>query len=270
MNLENVQTVLLDADGVLWRGSEPIPSLNQFFNTLRQIGVSWGVVTNNGTKTVQDLVQKLDAFGVKADPATIVTSATATADYLTRELGPSSKVYVVGESGVKSAINDAHFTVFDDGNAPATVDAVVVGIDRDITYAKLDNAARLIREGARFIATNTDATFPTPEGLSPGAGTIVAAVTTASGTEPTIIGKPSSPIFETSLHRLSAQIPSTIAVGDRLETDILGANRLGIRSILVLTGVSQSDDVQASGIQPDLILPDIGDLADQLLRARQG
>jgi 4-nitrophenyl phosphatase len=265
MILDKLQTLLLDGDGVLWHGDEPVPGLQRFFTVLNKRAIRWGLLTNNATRNIAFLADRFKKFGVNVDSGCIFTSALATADYLVERLDSKKTVYVVGESGLQEALQDAGFTVDmnSDDTPHASADAVVVGLDRQFSYGKLGKAMRLIRDGAMFVATNTDNTFPSSSGLVPGAGPIVQAVATASDRQPIIIGKPSAPLFEVALKRLRANLETTAMLGDRLETDIVGARQLHLGTILVLSGVSSREDIAKTQIEPDLVFNNIDELAQE-------
>ena len=247
--------LITDMDGVLWRGNAPMPGLPDFFAFLRRHSIRVTCATNNSSTTPDKIVERLRGFGVEVGPEEIVTSASATADYLTTIVPAGSMVYVIGMQGVRAALLERGYAIGEDN-----VQAVVVGIDWNLTYNQLKRAALLIRAGARFIGTNGDVTFPSPEGIIPGAGSILAAVEVATGIKPTVVGKPEPTLYEMALKRMGAQPADTIVLGDRLETDILGAARLGLRSILVLSGVTTREQLTASDYQPDWVFEDIGDL----------
>jgi 4-nitrophenyl phosphatase len=267
MNLKTLKTLLIDGDGVLWHGNQPAPGLNQFFNVINQHQIKWALVTNNATAPVDDYVAKFKSFGVEASRESIFTSAIATAAYLRQRLEAGQSVYVVGERGIKEALAEAGFVVHDGTDRPERVAVVVVGLDRQLTYRKLEIATWLIRDGATFIATNPDRTIPTPYGLSPGAGSVIAAVIAATDQQPVFIGKPRPAIFEVALAYFKTDADSTAMIGDRLDTDILGAKQLGLKTILTLGGVTQREDLAVSEVQPDLVAEGIGDLAEQFEKA---
>jgi 4-nitrophenyl phosphatase len=265
MTLSSLQTLLLDGDGVLWRASQPVPGLQRFFEVLAARGIGWALITNNATSLAEKYVDRLAGYGVSAEPEQIFTSSTVTADYLLDRFGAGQAVYVIGEQGLYSTLAAAGFDVFcGEDRPPVEVAAVVASMDRQVNYGRLTVATRLIRGGAPFIATNPDRTFPLPDGLAPGAGSIVAALVATTEVEPLVIGKPQPTIFLTALRHLGADLATTAMVGDRLETDILGAQRVGLRTIAVLTGVSTREQVAASPYQPDFVFEGIADLADAL------
>ncbi len=257
MQFSTIRGVISDMDGVLWRGDEPLPGLVSFFEKLRLRGIPFALATNNAGRSPADYVQKLAAFGLSGvDEAQIITSGTAAATYLQAHYPPGTPVHVLGGSGLHHVIKAAGFTLTDEGAA-----AVIIGLDRDLDYAKLTRAALLLRAGAAFVATNTDATYPAPEGLVPGAGSLVAALRVATDREPTVIcGKPHAPMFEAALQVLGTAPEDTLMIGDRLNTDIEGAARLGFKTALVLTGVSTQEEAAQALIPPDGIYADLASL----------
>jgi 4-nitrophenyl phosphatase len=268
VNFPNIKTFLIDGDGVLWRADQAIPGLNHFFDGLEQRGIQWALLTNNNTRTAGAYVQKLRGFGVQADESIVFTSSTVTADYLKGRYGHGAPVHVVGMRGLINTLEDAGFKVTHGKTPPAhDVVAVAAGMDRAISYDKILVAMRLILNGAQFIATNTDGSFPAPDGLSPGTGIVIAALRAATGVEPTVMGKPEAHIFQTAMRRFDATPETAAMVGDRLETDILGANRLGIETIAVLTGVTSHEQIRASEIKPDHVFDSIAEFTDALLEA---
>ena len=259
IELKKTKTILFDGDGVLWKGDMPIPGIAELFSTLDEKEINWALLTNNNTRTAQDYVDKLNKFGVTADLSRVFTSSTATAAYLLERYGRGAAVHAVGMSGLLVTLEEAGFKVSTGETMPEhEVVAVVSGMDRQINHEKIKVAMRLILGGADFIATNTDGSFVTPEGVNPGTGMVIGALHYASGTAPLVIGKPEKAIFETALKRFKAAPKDSLMVGDRLNTDILGAQRLGIPTAAVLTGVSSWEEIPASEIQPNVIYADIG------------
>lgn len=249
-----IKAVVSDMDGVLWRSETPLPGLTDLFDFLRERHIPFMLATNNSTKSVAQYVEKLAGFDLAIAPEHIVTSSVATALYLkTRK--PGAQVYTVGMFGLDQALTGQGFKLVDE-NAD-TADFVVAGLDRNLTYDKIKAANRLIRRGATFIGTNPDITFPTPEGPTPGAGTILAAIEAPSGQKPVIVGKPSPLMFEMALERLGVAPEEALMIGDRLETDILGGNRAGMHTALVCTGIHSRTDVNAASTKPEIIFDDL-------------
>lgn len=269
-DLKKTQTILFDGDGVLWRAEEPIAGIQELFQFLTKKQINWALLTNNNTKTAINYVDKLIKFGVPADASRVFTSSTATAAYLLDKFGTGARLHVVGMDGLLITLEEAGF-IISTGETPPDheVVAVVSGMDRQITHDKIKVAMRLIMGGAEFIATNTDGSFVTPEGFNPGTGMVIGALQFASGTVPKVMGKPEAAIYQNALKQFNANPAATLMVGDRLNTDILGANRLGIATALVLTGVNSREDAASGEIKPDLIYEDITELL-QALKAALG
>ena len=242
-------------DGVLWRGSHVLPGVAEFFAFLRPHNIRYALATNNSTKTVQSYQERLAGVGVPAMPEQVITSAVATAEYIRRHYPAGTPVYIIGELGIRQALAEAGFR-----EDPAEARVVVVGMDFDLTYDKLKTAALRIRAGADFIGTNGDLTFPLPEGIVPGNGSALAALQAATGVKPLVIGKPEAAMFEVALARLDVGPQQAVMIGDRLETDILGAQRAGLRTILVLSGVVTAEQARESEIQADAVYRDLADL----------
>jgi 4-nitrophenyl phosphatase len=253
--------LVLDMDGVLWRGVEPMPGLVPFFSALRQQGIHFILATNNSTSTVAQYVDKLGGMEVEIRPDQVITSAYATADHLLTLAEPGTPVYAVGEEGIIDALESRGFRVTAEG-----AQFVVAGLDRHFTYDKMAQAMQLILKGASYIGTNPDVTLPTPGDLLPGAGAVLAGISAATGVEPMIVGKPEVLMFQQALVRLGTRPEVTAMVGDRLETDILGGHNAGLRTILVLSGITQCDELVESPLQPDWVFEDIRALTAALLR----
>jgi len=239
-------------DGVLWRGSEAIGDLRSIFTQINEIG--WKVIfaTNNASRTIQQYIDVLSSFGVVAEPWQIITSATAATSYLISQFPDGGPIYIIGEQGIIEACNEHGFY-----QSETDAIAVVVGIDRKLTYDKLKNATLLLRSGVPFIGTNPDRTFPTPQGLVPGAGSILSALTTASDVVPIIVGKPEPTMYMIALGRLNITADQALVIGDRLETDIASAQRIGCHTALVLSGVTSSDQAITWQPAPDIIAKDL-------------
>lgn len=256
--LITIRHLIIDMDGVLYRESDAIPGLVDFFGFLRQRDTRFVLATNNSTRTPAQYVEKMAGMGVQITPADLITSAQATAAYLREISPPGTPVYAVGQVGLTTALQEAGFVL-----DSRRVEFVVAGLDVHVTYEKLKTATLLIHRGARFIGTNPDVTLPTAEGLAPGAGAILAAIQASTGVAPTVIGKPEPTMFQQAMARLGAAPADTAALGDRLETDILAAQRTGILSLLVLSGVTDRALLAESEVQPDLVFEDIADLREK-------
>ncbi len=253
--LPGIRHLVVDMDGVLWRGDRPMAGLPAFFAFLRQHGIRFVLATNNASKRPEQYVEKLARFEVQVPLECILTSAQATADYLTTVAPPGAPVYALGMEGLRDALTERGFVLTDDGAR-----YVVVGWTIDLTWQKLALATLQIRRGAVFIGTNADVTFPSEAGLVPGNGATLAALQAATGVAPLLIGKPEPWLYQEAMRRLAATAETTAAVGDRLATDIAGGVRAGLFTILVLSGVTTRADLAASPLKPDLVCADIREL----------
>jgi 4-nitrophenyl phosphatase len=255
LDLTEIEALIVDMDGVLWVGDQPLPGLNEFFGFLDAHGVPFVLATNNASRTPSFYVDRMAGYGVSIGEANILTSSLATADWMRGEFPGGARVYVVGQDGLREAMVGAGFEVVPDTSEP--VDAVVGGIDFTLTYEKLRDAVLHIGHGARFIGTNGDVNYPSELGLAPGGGAILAAIQAATGAEPTIVGKPKRPMFDAAVARLERDRSSIAMVGDRLDTDILGAHRARLHTILVSTGVDSPATIRETGIIPDVVYDDL-------------
>jgi len=251
--------MIIDMDGVLWRGPEPIGDLAAVFKRIEQKGLKAILATNNPTITVEQYLDKLHVFGVTLFAEQVITSAIATAQYLTDRFPQRGPVFVIGEEGIRHALSAQDFFPAED-----TALAVIVSLDRDLTYEKLLRATLLIRSGVPFIVTNPDNTLPIPGGFAPGAGSIAAAIQSATDQQPVVIGKPQPEMYRIALDRMGVSPVETIVVGDRLETDIAGGQTLGCITGVVLSGVATLDSVNSWEQTPDYIELDLGSLVEKL------
>jgi 4-nitrophenyl phosphatase len=253
--LTNIKALVLDMDGVLWRENDPIGDLNAIFTRFANAGLKVLFATNNASKSPQQYVEKLAGMGATVKPDQIITSGLGVAYLLKKRFPQGGPVYIIGEIGLITALEEAGFY-------PSVSDpiAVIGGVDRQISFNKLKAATLFIRSGVPFYFTNPDKTFPTPEGLIPGAGAILAALVAATDVEPILAGKPNATLYEFALEKLGTQPEETLAVGDRIETDILGAQRAGLKTALVLSGIATRAEGEAWKPAIDLIVPELGDL----------
>jgi 4-nitrophenyl phosphatase len=247
---------VMDMDGVIYRGNAALPGAAEFLASLRTAEIPFVFLTNNATTPPRLVAERLKGMGIPADSSDVLTSSEATAAVLSSEM-PGCRVLVVGELGIREALSEAGLLLTD---CHEEADAVVVGMDRECTYARLRDATLAIRRGAAFIATNTDRTLPTEAGLIPGAGALAGALQIATDVAPRVIGKPSREIFMFALRRLGTQADCTAAVGDRPETDIVGGQGAGLCTIAVLTGVGQAAEFAALQPPPDWMFRDLVDL----------
>jgi 4-nitrophenyl phosphatase len=250
--------VVLDLDGVLWRGDQPIPGSVAAMGALRAAGVRVAFLTNNSSAPIGTVVAKLEGLGIAATAAEVLSSATAAGELLRAQLPAGARVLACAGPGVVEALEACAFTVVDRGPA----DAVVVGFHREFDFDRLDRASAAVRDGARLVATNLDATFPAAGRVLPGAGSLVAAVATAAGRSPEVAGKPEAPTVALVRHHFG---DAGVMVGDRPSTDGLLAARLGWPFALVLSGIGGHDpaepipDPRPAFVGDDLaaVLPDL-------------
>lgn len=247
-----IKALILDLDGVIWKGDQAIGDLPRIFDRMRELNLRFTLATNNSTRSIDQYVDRMRQFGVEIIPEQVVNSAMATARRLASHFPQGGPVYIVGENGIHAAMAEYGFQHSE--NKPL---AVIVGMDRGLTFEKLRKAALFIRSGAAFYGTNPDRTFPTPEGLIPGAGSVIALVQVATDVEPIFGGKPFPAMFEIALQRMGVTAQETLAVGDRLDTDILGGQNAGCRSAVVLSGVTSLEQAQTWRPTPDIIAPDL-------------
>ncbi len=268
--LSDIRALIIDMDGVLWHGDRPQAGLAEFFQALRDLNLKFILATNNASMTAEQYVTKLAGMGVAVELHEILTSGMATAHYLSRQYQPeATRIFVIGGIGATQPLLDKGFTLTGAFDAEPDTHAhlVVSGLDRALTWDKLVGAALNIQAGAEFFATNGDVTLPSEKGLLPGNGATLAALQAATGVVPVVIGKPEPVIYQQAMALLGEEPGATIAIGDRLDTDILGAVRAGIRSLMVLSGVSSLDDIEGVDYQPTWIMADIQEITCALRRA---
>jgi 4-nitrophenyl phosphatase len=255
---------LLDLDGTLYHGDAPIPYAPEFIGWLRQQGFPYLYVTNNSSRTPEQVAAHLEKVGIEASPEEVLTSSQAAALYM-KERNTSRRVFAVGEIGLQQALHQAGFTEAVEGESP---DFVVQGIDRTFSYEKLAAAVRHIRNGAAFVLTNPDHLLPSNNELRPGAGSIAAAIERASQIEPTVIGKPSPIIMNYAIAKLGLPREQVWVVGDNLLTDIQGGLAAGCRTALVLSGLvskaTLEQEQQRTGVRAELVCTHLMELAERL------
>ena len=260
-SLTQMDSLIVDLDGVLWRGPEMLPGVNEFFDHINRSGTKLLLASNNSTARPDAVRDRLQDVGVRLPVEAILTSALATAAYLTRSLPPGAPLLMIGEDGLEHALTQSGFNLVDSAES---AQAVVVGMDRRVTYDKLAEATLAIRNGAAFVGTNPDRTFPTPRGLVPGNGSLLAAIQAATDQAPIIVGKPERRYFELALEKLSSRAETTLMLGDRLDTDIQGAQNAGLNTCLVLTGVTDRATLAQSPLKPTWIFSDLMELTAAL------
>ncbi len=226
---------LIDLDGTMYRGTELIKEAADFVNELIKLDLPYLFVTNNSSRTPEQVAEKLRSFSIPAAATQVFTTSMATANYIYEQKNEAS-VYVIGEEGIRTALADKGLA-FAEENA----DYVVVGIDRSISYEKLATACLAVQNGATFISTNGDIAIPTERGLLPGNGSLTSVITVSTQTKPIFIGKPESIIMEQALQVLGTKKSETLMVGDNYDTDILAGMNAGMDTLLVHTGVTTKE-----------------------------
>jgi len=263
-HVEHLLTYVFDLDGVIYRGTEPQPHAREVLLSLRDQGHTVRFYTNNSAHSRHAYASKLASLDIAASVDEIMTSSYATALFFLEQNAVGKRVYQIGEQGITDELEAVGMNVIRDGTCPnGHIDFVVVGIDRGFTYDKLARAQQAILGGARFIATNEDPTFPVEGGgLMPGGGSLVAAVRTATATEPFVVGKPETYAFDKILELTGTPAGRAIMVGDRLDTDIQVGNRAGAETVLVLTGVTSREEAElAQGeLKPGRIIETLAEL----------
>ncbi|MCK5829479.1 MAG: HAD-IIA family hydrolase [Methylococcales bacterium] len=254
----NIHALIIDMDGVLWEGNRALPGLKAFFQLLRKKSLPFVLATNNASLTQEQYVSKLKKMGIVVSLKEILTSSMATAHYLAEQpISNSPRAFVIGEEGLRQPLTHQGFILIDSFDADTPADFVICGLDRNLTWDKLADASLHLHSGAKFIATNADNSLPTERGPVVGNGAILAALQATTSVSPIIMGKPEPIMYRQAIKALGVTPENTIAIGDRLNTDILGAVNTGIRSIMVLTGISNENDLKSIDYQPTWVLPDI-------------
>lgn len=252
----SIETWLTDMDGVLVHEGTPIPGAAEFIARLIERERPFLILTNNSIFTQRDLAARLAHAGLEVSEDRIWTSALATAQFLADQM-PGASAFVIGEAGLTTALHEAGFTLTD-----KTPDFVVLGETRTYSFESITEAIRHIEGGARFIATNPDATGPSPEGPIPATGSVAALITRATGQEPYFVGKPNPMMFRSALNRIGAHSETTAMVGDRMDTDVVAGIEAGLLTFLVLTGSTRADEVARFPYQPSRIVDSVADLLD--------
>ncbi len=240
--------IVCDLDGVVYKGSDAVPHAIEALSGARQAGLRIVYATNNASRPPREVADQLGSLGLTLVPADVVTSSQAGAHHLAAELAPDTPVLAVGGEGVSLALREVGLRPVRAGDpAAAGVGAVLQGLGRDVSWVDLAEAAFAIHGGARWVATNADTTLPTHRGLAPGNGSLVAVVRAAVDVDPVVVGKPEPPLYELAAKVLGTTVATTLAVGDRLDTDLAGAVRTGMDGLYVATGVSSPRAVALAG-----------------------
>lgn len=251
---------LIDMDGVLHRGSEVIEGADRLIRHLREQGIPFRLLTNNSQRTRRDIAARLSRMGIELDEEHVFTCAMATARFLARQK-PQGTAFVIGEGGLLTALHANGYAIVDQDP-----DYVVVGEGRTMTFEMMETAVRLIRGGAKLIATNLDPNCPTDHGIRPGCGALVALLETATGTKAFSVGKPSPVMMRAARKDMGLRTEETAVIGDTMETDILGGVQLGYHTILVLSGSTSRDDLSRYAYHPETVVESVSQLAAMLER----
>jgi len=252
---KNIKAVILDMDGVLWRENTPLADLPAVFEQISENHIPVTLATNNGTNTADQYVKKLKTFGVQISPDQIVTSSMATAFLVKKDFPNGGPIYMMGSDALKLNLEEEGFF-----HSVENPQAVVAGLIWDFNYQMIKEASLVIQRGIPFYYTNPDPTYPSPEGKVPGAGTLLAALETASGVKATIAGKPQPYLFEVSMKRMGSKPEETAVIGDRISTDIAGGFNAGCMTVFVLSGINSKKDLENWDFKPDLIIKNISEL----------
>jgi NagD protein len=258
MGKREIRSWLLDMDGVLVHEEQAIPGADRFIARLRETGTQFLVLTNNSIYTRRDLAARLRSSGLDVPEEAIWTSALATARFL-EDQRPGGSAFVIGEAGLTTALHASGYTLTE-----REPDYVVLGETRTYSFERITRAIRLIDQGARFIATNPDATGPTVDGPLPATGSVAALISRATGVEPYFVGKPNPLMMRSALNAIDAHSETAAMVGDRMDTDIVSGLEAGMEAILVLTGSTTREDAERHPYRASRIVESIADLIDEL------
>ena len=246
--------VISDMDGVIYRGREPIPGAQEFIDRLRDTDTPFVFLTNNSEQTPLDLLRKLGGLGIHGlTAANFITSAMATAEFLAAQK-PHGSAYVIGGGGLSAELYQVGYSITD-----TDPDYVVVGKTASFGFPMLRKAAQLIDQGAKFIGTNPDMVDPVEGGTEPAAGALLASVQAATGMKPYIVGKPNSLMMFYASTKLGIPAEDCVMIGDRMDTDVVGGLEAGMRTCLVLSGVSTRDAVERFPYRPTFIYDSVAD-----------
>ncbi|MEV0549611.1 HAD-IIA family hydrolase [Nocardia salmonicida] len=257
---EQILSYLTDMDGVLVHEDQLIPGADEFLAELRANEIPFLVLTNNSIRTPRDLQARLRHTGLDIPEESIWTSALATATFLADQR-PNGTAYVVGESGLTTALHEIGYVLTD-----SDPDYVVLGETRTYSFEAITTAIRLVDRGAKFIATNPDATGPSRDGVLPATGSVAALITRATGKEPYYVGKPNPLMMRSALRQIGAHSQSTVMIGDRMDTDVIAGLEAGLRTVLVTSGISTKSSVEAYPFRPTMVVDSVADLIGRTRR----
>lgn len=252
--MEDIKYFLSDMDGVLVRGSVPIPGASDFITRLRDRGTPFLVLTNNSQYTQRDLHARLSYAGLDIPPESLFTSALATAQFLQSQR-PRGSAYVIGESGLTTALHDIDYIITD-----KEPEYVVLGETTTYSFARITQAIRFILGGARFIATNPDESGPGEGGIVPGTGAVAALITSVTGIKPYYIGKPNPLMMRMALRTMNAHSEDAVMIGDRMDTDVIAGLESGLRTILVMSGVTNQSIIERFSYRPTYVFDSVADI----------
>jgi NagD protein len=252
--MDELEHYLIDMDGVLVHEEHALPGAQEFIRALRDAGKGFLVLTNNSIYTPRDLAARLAGSGIEIPPESLWTSALATAQFLDSQR-PNGTAHVVGEAGLTTALHEAGYTLTE-----RDPDYVVLGETRTYSFEAITRAIRLIRAGAKFIATNPDATGPSAEGVLPATGAVAALVSHATGATPYFVGKPNPLMMRSGLNVLGAHSETTAMIGDRMDTDVVAGLEAGLHTILVLSGVTTRAELDRFPYVPNQVVNGVGEL----------
>lgn len=258
--LRSAKGFIFDMDGVLYRGQQVLPGVEDIFNALAIRGIPYLLATNNSMATPKSYVERMASMGVTVTENDIQTSATATRDFLLDDdqTPKDAAVLVVGMPALGEQLSDGtSFRILGDDEPATDAQLVVAGLDLTFTYDKMKRASEAIENGARFIATNADDRLPIEDGYQPGAGAIIAGIERATHVSPIVVGKPGPLMMLKGVERLGHEPGEVVMVGDRLDTDIAAAHRAGLMTALVLTGVATRAHLASAEVLPDYVFADL-------------
>jgi NagD protein len=258
MTKREIRSWLMDMDGVLVHEEHAIPGADEFIARLRSLGMPFMVLTNNSIYTRRDLAARLRTSGIEVPEEAIWTSALATARFL-EDQRPGGSAFVIGEAGLTTALHSGGYTLTE-----RSPDYVVLGETRTYSFERITQSIRLIEGGARFIATNPDATGPTVHGPLPATGSVAALISHATGVEPYFIGKPNPLMMRSALNAIDAHSETAAMIGDRMDTDVVSGLEAGMETILVLSGLTTRDEAERHPYRASRIVESIADLLGEL------
>ncbi|WP_137290055.1 HAD-IIA family hydrolase [Natronorubrum halophilum] len=255
--MTDYEAAILDVDGTIVRGEALLPNVTDGLSTLEDAGIARLLFSNNPTRGSDHYGERLEPHGIDVDPETVLTSATVSAAYLATT-HPDERVYLVGSERLEAILEDASVELTDD---PDSADVVLGSFDETFSYGTLWESLRALEDGVPFYGTDPDTTIPIDDGRIPGSGAILAAMEAVADREPdAILGKPSAVAAAAAMNRLESDPERTLVVGDRLNTDIALGKRAGMTTALVLTGITDRDDIDGAEVQPDYVLESLADI----------